>query len=303
MGLAARSSGGAPSTIYAFDERGNVAQRLDQYGDMLSADVYDAYGKLVAGGSAGDPWGFGAQAGYYTDAETGLVLLTHRFYDPAQGRFLTRDPAGYGGGVNLYGYVGNNPISRLDPSGLAPPGGLGSGIPPRGNLGGGYLKTYFPPEPPLFFQNPNAPGVINRFGNKAFKLGADVFRYTGWVGTVSGAVGVAGDALYLASPDPGFAGNALALGTAFAQAPASAGLVYGTGLLGGGVGTAGAVVGGLGVAGAIAVTAVAGWRLGSEIADLHVGPGGQTVSDFWADQITAAFIKFPEDTPAASSCR
>ena len=86
---------------------------------MLSADVYDAYGKVTAGAQP-DPWGFGAQAGYYTDRETGLVLLTHRYYDPAQGRFLTRDPMGYGGGINLYGYVGNSPVNGMDPSGLEP---------------------------------------------------------------------------------------------------------------------------------------------------------------------------------------
>src|SRR5207249_205746 len=46
------------------------------------------------------------------------VLLTNRYYDPARGRFLTRDPAGYGGGTNLYGYVGNSPLSGSDPLGL-----------------------------------------------------------------------------------------------------------------------------------------------------------------------------------------
>lgn len=47
-----------------------------------------------------DPVGFGGQYGYYTDRETGLVLMGHRYYDPGTGRFLTRDPIGYGGGMN-----------------------------------------------------------------------------------------------------------------------------------------------------------------------------------------------------------
>ncbi len=46
------------------------------------------------------------------------MLLTHRYYDPAEGRFLTRDPIGYAGGLNLYAYCGNNPVGRSDPSGL-----------------------------------------------------------------------------------------------------------------------------------------------------------------------------------------
>lgn len=66
-----------------------------------------------------DPFGFGGQAGYYTDTETGLILCTHRYYDPQAGRWLTRDPMGYRGGINLYGYTKNNPVNSADPSGYA----------------------------------------------------------------------------------------------------------------------------------------------------------------------------------------
>jgi len=95
-----------------------VAERLYANGASYQVDQYDAYGyrseRLL---DYSDPWGFGAQAGYYTDLETGLLLLTHRFYDPNMGRFLTRDPLGYRGGINLYGYVRNNPVNGSDPSG------------------------------------------------------------------------------------------------------------------------------------------------------------------------------------------
>jgi RHS repeat-associated protein len=64
-----------------------------------------------------DPVGFGGQYGYYTDSDTGLVLCTHRYYDPLRGRWVTRDPIGYAGGMNLYGFCGNNPVMRRDPSG------------------------------------------------------------------------------------------------------------------------------------------------------------------------------------------
>jgi RHS repeat-associated protein len=105
------------STFYTFDERGNVAQRTDGTGAVLSTDLYDAYGKLLAGGASGTSWGFEAQSGYYTDSETGLVLCTHRYYDPQAGRFLTRDPLGYAGGINLYGYTANDPVNEEDPDG------------------------------------------------------------------------------------------------------------------------------------------------------------------------------------------
>ena len=78
------------STFYTFDERGNVAQRLNAAGTPTSSSMYDAYGASAA--VSPDPFGFGGQFGYYTDSETGLQLCQHRYYDSSVGRFLTRDP-------------------------------------------------------------------------------------------------------------------------------------------------------------------------------------------------------------------
>ncbi len=70
---------------------------------LLSSSTYDAYGLHSGNDTSGDPYGgFGGQWGYYKDAETGLSLLGLRYYDAGTGRFLTRDPIGYGGGANLY---------------------------------------------------------------------------------------------------------------------------------------------------------------------------------------------------------
>ncbi len=46
------------------------------------------------------------------------MLCTYRYYDPTRGRWLTRDPIGYGGGLNLYGYCGADPVGGVDPLGL-----------------------------------------------------------------------------------------------------------------------------------------------------------------------------------------
>jgi len=103
--------------FYTFDERGDVAQRTDSTGAVQSSDLYDAYGTRTSTAAQADPFGYEGQFGYYTDTSLGLILCTHRYYDPSNGRWLTRDPMGYGGGVNLYGYVGNDPGNRIDPSG------------------------------------------------------------------------------------------------------------------------------------------------------------------------------------------
>jgi len=55
----------------------------------------------------------------YQDDETGLVYYGYRYYDPGTGRWLSRDPIGERGGLNLYAYVGNNPVNFYDPYGLA----------------------------------------------------------------------------------------------------------------------------------------------------------------------------------------
>jgi len=117
--LLSRRSGGT-STFYTFDPQGSVAQRLDGAGNVLTSHVFDAHGVGQSSGTVSDPYGYCAQWGYYTDRETGLLLLTHRYYDPGTGRFLTRDPIGYDGGVNLYAYVGNSPLTRIDPAGHGP---------------------------------------------------------------------------------------------------------------------------------------------------------------------------------------
>lgn len=50
----------------------------------------------------------------FTDVETGLVYYGYRYYSPDLGRFINRDPAEEAGGVNLYGFVGNDPVNGWD---------------------------------------------------------------------------------------------------------------------------------------------------------------------------------------------
>ncbi len=86
---------------------GQIAQRLD----------YDAFGNVTLDTNPGfQPFGF---AGGLYDRDTQLVRFSARDYDATTGRWTVKDPIGLGGGqTNLYTYVNNDPINRIDPSGL-----------------------------------------------------------------------------------------------------------------------------------------------------------------------------------------
>ena len=66
--------------------------------------------------------------GQYYDSETGLLYNYYRYYDPGTGRYITPDPIGLVGGINLYLYTQNNPINEIDPLGLLNPVKFGVGF-------------------------------------------------------------------------------------------------------------------------------------------------------------------------------
>jgi RHS repeat-associated protein len=68
----------------------------------------------------GSGYGNKAFTGREWDPEAGLYYYRARYYDPKIGRFISEDPIGFAGGdVNMFAYVGNNPLGYGDPSGLA----------------------------------------------------------------------------------------------------------------------------------------------------------------------------------------
>lgn len=77
-----------------------------------------------------------AFTGHYYHARSGLYLALYRAYNPSLGRWLSRDPIGEAGGINLYGYVRNQPLFRVDPLGLREVEDL-----PPGTTGAGYYGT------------------------------------------------------------------------------------------------------------------------------------------------------------------
>lgn len=105
------------------DAMGTPLRATDKSGVVIWQAIYDPYGAAVVND---DPEGDGVHQalnlrlpGQYYDAETSLHYNYFRDYDPEIGRYLQSDPIGLAAGVNTYAYVGGNPISLIDPLGLA----------------------------------------------------------------------------------------------------------------------------------------------------------------------------------------
>jgi RHS repeat-associated protein len=107
---------GGQSYQYLYDGNGNVTSLLNGSGQIAAAYRYDVFGKLLAqSGSLNQPFQFSTKR---YDAGAGLNYYGYRFYAPAIGRWMNRDPLGEAGGINLYGFVSNNPVNWIDPWGL-----------------------------------------------------------------------------------------------------------------------------------------------------------------------------------------
>ncbi len=114
------TTAGEPGTLlgyYHTDHLGSVMAITGANKTAAQRYTYDAFGLPKVTTSFKNSYQF---TGREWDRETGLYYYRARYYDPLVGRFVSRDPIGIRGGINVYAYTNNNPLTFTDPLGLSP---------------------------------------------------------------------------------------------------------------------------------------------------------------------------------------
>ena len=116
---------------YDVDGLGSVSLANDVSGTVQDKYLYDGWGITRSSTTPiVNPFVYTAREA----GEAGLLFYRARYYNPGIGRFVSEDPIGFWGGMNLFAYVENDPLTYTDPFGLElyPPGGWGNGHKPGG---------------------------------------------------------------------------------------------------------------------------------------------------------------------------
>lgn len=122
-GLLSRTKDSGERYLYNYDANGNVTELVDGNGLLVVTYVYDAFGNIIANN---DIYASGAElenrfkfSTKYQDDETALSYYGFRYYDAEMGRWLSRDPIGENGGLNLWMAMDNMAVNITDFLGLS----------------------------------------------------------------------------------------------------------------------------------------------------------------------------------------
>jgi RHS repeat-associated protein len=118
LGLVSRVDGSNTASFYDADAVGSIAGLSGTSGNYLNSYSYLPFGEsLTKTEAVANPFEFVGQYGVMNESN-GLDFMRARFYTSGEGRFISTDPIGINGGLNLYGYSANSPTNFIDPNGL-----------------------------------------------------------------------------------------------------------------------------------------------------------------------------------------
>ena len=117
LGLVSKITSEGKAYYYHYDGLGSTVAITDSSGNIVNKYAYDAFGSVLKSEEQiTNSFKYVGMFGVM-DEGNGLLYMRARYYDPEVGRFINKDPIGLVGGLNLYAYVGNNPVNYVDPSG------------------------------------------------------------------------------------------------------------------------------------------------------------------------------------------
>ena len=102
-------------SYFTRDQLGSVREVVNQGGVIAQSFDYTPWGERTSSTAGSLEWGL---TGHHYHEKSGLCLAMFRAYDANLGRWLSEDPIGEAGGLNLYGYVNSSPILNVDQLGL-----------------------------------------------------------------------------------------------------------------------------------------------------------------------------------------
>jgi len=125
LAMTVHDAGTTHTYYYLKDHLGSVHALANEAGQIVEQYAYDAWGNVLSikdgSGNSITESTVGNRIlwqGREYSWKTGLYYFRARWYDPVTGRWLSKDPIGLSGGVNLYAYCHNDPINYNDPLGL-----------------------------------------------------------------------------------------------------------------------------------------------------------------------------------------